>query len=76
MKYKSSRGEVSGLSFEQALLAGYAEDGGLLVPESVPQLSQATLKQWSLQGYPQLVKNVASLFISESEIPKADLDGN
>ena len=34
--YQSTRGGVRGVSFEDAVLSGYAPDGGLLVPELVP----------------------------------------
>jgi threonine synthase len=30
MKYKSTRGGVHGLSFEDALYTGYASDGGIM----------------------------------------------
>ena len=44
MKYQSSRGGVKDLSFEDVLFAGYAPDGGLFVPSSIPRLSLETLR--------------------------------
>ena len=44
MKYQSSRGGVRDLSFEDVLFSGYAPDGGLFVPSSVPRLSRETLR--------------------------------
>ena len=39
MKYISTRGQAPALGFEDTMLTGLARDGGLYVPESVPQLS-------------------------------------
>ena len=39
MKFVSTRGEAPALSFEGALLAALASDGGLFMPESWPRLS-------------------------------------
>lgn len=38
MRYVSTRGKAAELSFEEALLAGLATDGGLYVPEQYPTL--------------------------------------
>jgi threonine synthase len=48
MRYISTRGDAPALDFEGVLLAGLADDGGLYVPESWPQLSAEALRQ--LQG--------------------------
>ena len=40
MKYQSTRGKVSQLTFKQAVMMGLASDGGLLLPESIPDVSQ------------------------------------
>jgi threonine synthase len=39
LRYVSTRGEAPELSFEDALLAGLARDGGLYVPKAWPQLA-------------------------------------
>lgn len=39
MRYYSSRNPNVSVSFSQAALAGLAEDGGLFVPETIPELS-------------------------------------
>ena len=39
MKYISTRGQAPELSFEEAMLTGLARDGGLYLPQSIPQLS-------------------------------------
>ena len=75
MKYLSTRGGVTGLTFEDALLSGYAEDGGILLPEDIPHLSSDTIKSWSRLSYPELVYEIACRFISEDEIPRDTLKG-
>jgi len=74
MKYISSRGLESGLSFEQVLFSGYAKDGGLYFPESIPKLSKETLNDWRGLSYPDIVNNVMGMFIGEEDIPKDDLE--
>ncbi|MGV0035362.1 MAG: hypothetical protein ACNYPE_10525 [Candidatus Azotimanducaceae bacterium WSBS_2022_MAG_OTU7] len=39
----STRGGVQGLSFCDAVMMGLADDGGLLVPESIPDVSEDLL---------------------------------
>lgn len=43
MHYISTRGAAPILSFEQAMLTGLARDGGLYVPEAVPQMTAAEI---------------------------------
>jgi len=73
MKYVSTRGGVAGLSFEEAVLSGLADDGGLLVPQTIPVVNASTLTQWSTLTFPQLTFEIMSRFISEEEIPHKEL---
>lgn len=73
MKYISSRGKEAGLSFEQVLFSGYAKDGGLYFPETIPKIDLETLKSWKSLSYPEIVQNVMQLYIGEDEIPGEDL---
>lgn len=70
MQYKSTRGEVSGISFEDAVMMGLADDGGLLIPEKIPQLNEKDLKHLSELPYTKLAFEVMSLF--QEGIPAAD----
>lgn len=77
MKYISTRGGIAPISFKEAVLMGLATDGGLLLPESLPSLSEKTVQAWQ-QGvseqtltYQQLAFDILSLFIDD--IPAADL---
>nr|XP_046226054.1 threonine synthase-like 2 isoform X2 [Oncorhynchus gorbuscha] len=75
MQYCSTRGGVQGWDFQDVLLSGYAPDGGMFMPETLPTLTPDTLRSWSSLSYPQLVTEVCSLFIPTELIPRADLDG-
>jgi len=70
--YRSTRGGSSGLTFEQAVFEGLAPDGGLMVPDKVPDVSK-TYKGWSKLSFADLAFEIASLFCSQDEIPHADL---
>jgi threonine synthase len=52
-------------------MMGLATDGGLILPESIPQLDKETLAAWSRLPYRDLAFNVISLFATD--IPKQDL---
>jgi threonine synthase len=39
IKYRSTRGLENGLRFEEVVLGGLAKDGGLYVPERIPQMT-------------------------------------
>src|SRR5438067_9215998 len=45
-------------SFEDILLAGLAEDGGLFVPESLPKLDPATLRGLAGLSYAELCARI------------------
>ncbi len=71
MRYNSTRGQVNHLSFEEAVMMGLADDGGLLIPEFLPQV-QDQLPTWSSYSFQELSFAILSLFIDD-EIPHADL---
>ena len=61
------------MSFAQAVLQGFAADGGLFVPQPVPRISQDRLKHWRTLGYVDLAKEVMSCYIDTEIVPKQDL---
>jgi threonine synthase len=71
MKYQSTRGQVKDIPFKQAVMMGLAEDGGLLLPESIPRLAPGDLDALSKLAYPELAFQIMSYFIED--IPSADL---
>jgi len=76
MKYKSTRGGAEGSSFEDALFSGYAPDGGLYVPEVIPEFPKSLLESWktSPPKYQQVVLEIVKLFVGEDELPKEVLE--
>jgi len=71
MKYISTRGGMAPLEFSDILLEGLAPDGGLAVPQSLPQVSAETLESWRGLLYADLAFEVLSLFATD--IPSDDL---
>ncbi|MGV6806966.1 MAG: threonine synthase [bacterium] len=72
MKYISTRGRAPAFNFEDAVLAGLAEDGGLYVPESLPQFSTEEIASWVGLEYRDLAFKVMQPFVN-GEIPDAVL---
>ena len=70
MRYVSTRGGVQGLSFCDAVMMGLADDGGLLVPETIPDVS-ADLPHLAGKDYVDLAAYVMGQFIDD--IPAAEL---
>ena len=75
VKYRSTRGGVSGFSFQEAILSGFAPDGGLFVPDSLPRFSLEDLRSWANLTYPQLIEKFTRLFISQDEIADQEIPG-
>jgi threonine synthase len=69
MKYISTRGDVDPVGFKQAVMMGLARDGGLLLPESIPDVSDR-LNAWADLSYVDLAFEVMSLF---TDLPEDDL---
>ena len=70
--FQSTRGGIRGVSFEEAVLSGYAPDGGLLVPELVPLFTAAQLRAMAGLSFAGVVAEVVSMFAGD-EIPKDEL---
>jgi threonine synthase len=71
MRYMSTRGKVRDISFKDAVMMGLADDGGLLLPESIPSLAPGDIEALEKLAYPELAFQIISLFASD--IPSADL---
>lgn len=71
MKYISTRGGITPVSFKDAVMMGLATDGGLLLPETIPQLSADEIAAWKNLPYRDLAFKVISLFADD--IPADDL---
>lgn len=73
MKFVSTRGKAPVLSFDEVVLTGLASDGGLYVPESLPQISKDQWRQWQTLSYPELAIEVMWPFVDGS-MPRATFE--
>jgi len=62
---------MSPISFTEAVLMGLAEDGGLLLPRTIPRVGSETFESWLDLSYPDLAFEVMSRFVDD--IPESDL---
>ncbi|MBY6089060.1 threonine synthase [Maritimibacter alkaliphilus] len=66
MKYISTRGQAPVLTFEEAMLTGLARDGGLYVPETVPQMSAEEIAALAGLSYEETAFRVMRPFIGDT----------
>jgi threonine synthase len=63
MLYCSTRGGERGVPFSRALLTAYASDGGLFVPESIPQVPLSTLASWASLTLSEVCARVMEYYV-------------
>ena len=76
MKYVSCRDEANDLSnrrtytFRESIFAGWAEDGGMLMPETFPALNISDVAKWRNDkiSYPECCYQILRLFIPVQDI--------
>ena len=68
MRFISTRGGVEPKTFEDVILTGLAPDGGLFVPEQLPQFSQQEIASWAGLSYQDLALKVMTPFV-DGDIP-------
>src|SRR5690606_32173881 len=66
------RGAAPALNFEDVVLTGLAPDGGLYLPESLPQFTREEIASWAGLSYQELAFKVMSPFVA-GEVPDAEL---
>ncbi len=66
MKYVSTRGAAPILNFEQAMMTGLARDGGLYLPEVIPEMSHADIAALEGLPYEEAAFRVMRPFIGDS----------
>jgi threonine synthase len=71
MRYVSTRGQIRDISFKDAVMMGLADDGGLLLPETIPHLTPGDIAALGKMSYPELAFRIISLFTEG--IPASDL---
>lgn len=64
MQYVSTRGGVQPASFRQAVMLGQANDGGLYMPQYIPNVRDR-LDSWRSLNFCQLATTVASIYASD-----------
>ena len=69
MLYKSTRGESPLVPFSEVLLGGLAPDGGLYMPENLPEFSVEEINSWSGLSFIQIAIKVLYPYV-EDEIDK------
>ena len=65
MQYISTRGQAPALSFEDTMLTGLASDGGLYVPETVPQMSADDIAALAGKSYEDIAFAVMRPFVGD-----------
>ena len=65
LQYVSTKGGIPPVDFETAVLQGFAGDGGLFVPEMIPQIPAGQLQEWSKCSFNELAFEILSLFIDQ-----------
>ena len=70
MRYSSTRGQVKNLLFEDAVMMGLADDGGLLVPNELPFV-ESYLDKWRTLPFTELSLEIMLLFTS-GRIPREE----
>ena len=64
IRYISTRGAQTPLSFKDAVMTGLARDGGLLIPDRIPSIVEQ-LDDWKHLDYPDLATAIMSLFADD-----------
>ena len=72
IKYHSTNLRAEKVTFREALLKGLAPDGGLYIPDRIPQISREELQTFRNLEYHQIAYEVIRKFLSP-EIRDADL---
>ncbi len=66
MRYVSTRGSAPILTFEQAMMTGLARDGGLYLPESIPQLSHGEIAALAGASYEETAFAVMRPYLGDA----------
>jgi threonine synthase len=72
MNYYSTNNKNLKVSFQEAVTKGLSPDGGLFMPEFIPQLEKAFIDNLDKYSIQEIGLEVAKLFVAD-EIPSSDL---
>ena len=73
MRYYSTRGKSDAVTFAAASLAGLAPDGGLFVPETIPQYPPAVISSLGSMDYRDIALETIKPYV-QGEIPQPVLE--
>lgn len=77
MKYVSTRGQNNdSVSSAYAIKTGLASDGGLFMPETIPQIDLEFIKSLAPLSYPERAARVLSLFLTDYTYDELFQDAN
>jgi len=62
MEYVSTRNSSEKRNFRDVILSGLAQDGGLYVPNSIPEFSPEEISKWVLLPFDELAYKVIAPF--------------
>ena len=65
MKYISTRGNNQEMTSAEAIIAGLANDGGLFVPDEIPQVSMEFIKQLADLSYQERAASILGRFLTD-----------
>ena len=65
MHYVSTRDSSRRLTASQAIVEGLSRDGGLYLPESIPQLTLADIRALARLSYPERAAKIMRLYLEE-----------
>jgi threonine synthase len=72
IQFRSTNLRAPAVNFEQALLKGIAPDGGLYMPEKIPEFLPDEISEFSSMQYHEIAFEVGKKFLGE-EIPEDEL---
>lgn len=72
LKYISTRGKTDPMGFQDAVITGLAPDGGLLIPERIPDIRDR-LEAWSKLSYQDITFEILRLFVDIPDEPLREL---
>jgi threonine synthase len=73
VRYISTRGQAPVLNFTDVVLTGLASDGGLYVPEQMPQFNRQEIASWTGLSYQELAFKVIAPFIVDDDNHKSEV---
>ena len=74
IKYLSTKGGVSPGDFDEAVLQGFALDGGLFVPDTIPTITKKQFEEWSTLNFTELAFKILSLYIKSDLVSPDHLE--